>query len=599
MVGCFTLINEEVGKLSSLIVLIAAAVYLVAYFTYGKGLEKNVVKADPQRKTPAVALKDGVDYYPAHPFVLYGHHFASIAGAGPILGPALAMAWGWFPTLIWVWLGNIFIGSIHDYLSLMASVRYEGKSIQYVAGRIMSKRTSYIFELFVYFALILVVAAFTVTLAQTFTANPAIPTASIGFIIAAVITGYLMYRTKLGMRVGTIIGIILLVISIWIGYHVPIKLSTHTWYVLTLIYIVCAASLPVWILLQPRDYLNAYILWVGLILGGISFLVLAKGFAFPAFTTFSPNIVGGKPSPFWPAVPLVVACGALSGFHSLVASGTSSKQLDSELSGLLVGYGSMFTEGFLSTIVVTSIAVFGFSVLEGAAEKISGMGINLDMLKAGGAYLGQNYLKAAGAVGGPLGPFYSGYAKGLEEVLGIPFKLGRTFAGLWVSCFVLTTLDTTNRLARFAWTEIFEPLRKSSPGLHAVITNRWIASLVAAVLGVGLAWGGALNLLWPAFAGANQLLASIALLTVAIWATNVQKASSGYRLAVLIPGLFLWVTVTAALLWFLIVVVPAQTGMVKYSVGTIVAVMLLLNFLLLQDFFKALKRGPEALEVTK
>lgn len=585
--------------MSSLMVLLAAAIYLVAYFTYGKGLERNVVKADPQRKTPAVALKDGVDYYPAHPFVLYGHHFASIAGAGPILGPAMAMAWGWFLPLIWVWLGNIFIGSIHDYLSLMASVRYDGKSIQYVSGKIMSKRTSYLFELFVYFALILVVAAFTVTLAQTFIADPAVPTASIGFIIAAVISGYIMYRTSWGMKGGTVVGLILLVLSIWISYRLPIKLSAQTWYVLTFIYIVLAAALPVWILLQPRDYLNAYILWVGLILGGISFLILAKGFNFPAFTTFSPNIVGGKPSPFWPTVPLVVACGALSGFHSIVASGTSSKQLDNELSGLLVGYGSMFTEGFLSTIVITSIAVFGFSALEGAAEKITQMGINLDMLKAGGAYLGQTYLKATSAVGGPLGPFYSGYAKGLENALGIPFNIGKTFAGLWVSCFVLTTLDTTNRLARFAWTELFEPLRGSSPGLHAVLTNRWVASFVAAFLGVWLAWVGALGLLWPAFAGANQLLASIALLTVAVWAANVQRASSGYKMAVLLAGLFLWLTVTAALFWFLIFVVPVQAGPAKYSIGTIVAIMLVLNFALLSDFLKALKRGPEALETTK
>ncbi|MCS7233984.1 MAG: carbon starvation protein A [Synergistetes bacterium] len=584
--------------MSSLIVLIAAAIYLVAYFTYGKRLEKNVVKADPNRPTPAVALKDGVDYYPAHPFVLYGHHFASIAGAGPILGPAMAMAWGWLPSLMWVWLGNIFIGSIHDYLSLMASVRYEGKSIQYVAGKIMSKRTSYIFELFVYFALILVVAAFTVTLAQTFVADPSVPTASIGFIIAAVISGYIMYRTSWGMKGGTVIGLILVALSIWLGYVFPIKLSTQTWYVLTFIYIVFAAALPVWILLQPRDYLNAYILWVGLILGGISFLFLAKGFNFPAYTTFSPNIVGGKPSPFWPTVPLVIACGALSGFHSLVASGTSSKQLDSELSGLLVGYGSMFTEGFLSTIVIISVAVFGLSALEGAADKLTQMNINLNMLKAGGTYLGQNYLKSAGAVGGPLGPFYFGYAKGLESILGIPFKIGRTFAGLWVSCFVLTTLDTTNRLARFAWAEIFEPLRESSPGLYAFIANRWVGSLIAAIFGVGLAWGGALSLLWPAFAGANQLLASIALLTVAVWVTNVQKASAGYKWAAIIPAMFLWLTVTVALFWYLVAVVPAQAGIAKYTIGGMIVVMLILNFWLLYDFSKALKRGSQLFEPT-
>lgn len=584
--------------MSTLIILIAAAIYIVAFFTYGKGLERNVVKADPNRKTPAIAMQDGVDYFPAHPFVLYGHHFASIAGAGPIVGPALAMAWGWLPSLLWIWFGNIFIGSVHDYLALMASVRYEGKSIQYISGKVMSKRTSYSFELFIYFALLLVIAAFMAVLTGIFVSTPSVATASIGFIVAALITGFIIYRTNLGMKVGTVVGLLLVLISLWIGFKLPIKLSPHTWYILEFFYIVIAASLPVWILLQPRDYLNAYILWAGLALGGLAFIIVAKGFTLPAFSAFTANIVGGKPSPFWPVVPLVIACGALSGFHSIVGSGTTSKQLDNELSGLMVGYGSMFTEGFLSTIVVTAIAVYAFSLLDGASQKLAKMGVNLDMLKAGGTYFAQNYLKATNAIGGKLGPFVGGYAKGLQDAFGIPFSVGKTFAGLWVSAFILTTLDTSNRLARFAWTEIFEPLREKSPGFYSVIANRWVGSLIAAALGMWLAWGGALTLLWPAFSGANQLLASIALMTAGVWAVNVQKVSSGYKMAVLIPAIFLWITVTSGLFWFLFVVVPSKAGILKYSIGGMTVVMLILNFILIYDFFKALKKGPELVEPT-
>ena len=347
---------------STLVILAAVVIYVVLYFTYGKALEKKVVKADPTRETPAHKYYDGVDYVPAHPVVLYGHHFASIAGAGPIVGPAVAMAWGWLPGLLWVWFGNVFIGAVHDYLALMSSVRHDGKSIQWLAGNLMTKRTGYTFELYIFFSLILVLAAFMAVVAGIFAKLPEVATASIAFIIVAVIVGILMYRVKLNFYISTIVGLILLGLAIWIGFLFPIKADFQTWVVVLLIYSIVASSLPVWILLQPRDYLNAYILWAGLVLGGLAFLIIGKDLTAPAVTSFTANVVGGKPSPFWPTVPLVIACGALSGFHSLVGSGTSSKQLDNELHGLLVGYGGMFTEGFLSTIVIVSIAVYGFTV---------------------------------------------------------------------------------------------------------------------------------------------------------------------------------------------------------------------------------------------
>ncbi len=573
--------------MTALLAIIGGAIYIIGFMVYGKGLEREVVKADPNRPTPAVRLRDNVDYMPANKFVLYGHHFASIAGAGPIVGPALAMVWGWLPSILWIWLGNLFIGSVHDYLALMASVRYDGKSVQWISGKLMSSRTKYAFELFVYFALLLVIAAFMNVFGGLASSTPEIATASILFIIVAIIEGLLMYRTKMNFTAASIIGVILLILAIFIGFKYPFIViqSKKAWFVIQFVYIIIAASLPVWVLLQPRDYLNAYILWFGLIIGGLAALIAFKGFTWPAVTVFSPNLISGQPSPFWPTVPLIIACGALSGFHSIVASGTSSKQLDNELSGLLVGYGGMFTEGFLSTIVVLSIAAFGMSVLKEAGADMSKL--------ASPALIGKYGSGQIGATVGKVGIFTHSYGK-LVGAIGIPYKIGVTFAGLWVSAFILTTLDTSNRLARFAWSEIWEPLKKTSEGFYNFIANKWVGSIIAAGLGLLLVWGGTLGSLWPGFSGANQLLASIAMITAAVWVRNVQKAKKAWQYAVLIPAVFLWITVTVALIWYLFVAVPAiKAATTRYPVAVFVVIMIILNFVLVGDFLGAFKRGPK------
>ncbi len=546
-------------------------IYLVLYYTYGKGLEKSVVRASADKETPAHKYYDGVDYVPAHQAVLYGHHFASIAGAGPIVGPALAMAWGWLPGLLWVWFGNIFIGAVHDYLALMSSVRYDGKSVQWIAGRIVGKRTGLTFPVYIWFTLVLVIAAFTAVVSKLFNSIPQAATASILFLIVAVILGFLMYKMKLNFYVSTLVGVVLLVVSLWIGFNNPVVLEYHSWNMFLFVYIVLASSLPVWVLLQPRDYLNAYILWFGLLTSGIAFVALAKPITAPAFTTFTANVIGGNPSPFWPAIPLVIACGALSGFHSLVGSGTSSKQLDKEVHGLMVAYGGMFTEGFLSTIVVVSIAVYGVAIVGVPAVE-----------------WGTQYIKA----GGGLGTFVASYAKGFAEFYGYSEAFWKTFATLWISAFALTSLDTAARLGRFAWQEIFEPLYDRNRSLHGVISNRWIASGVAALFGVYLAWGGSYTILWPAFAGMNQLLASIAMITAAIWVSKVQRPAKVWGYAVLIPALFLWVTVTAGIIWY-IVTIPIKDPITNVAVKSILGIGLILNFILIAEFANAYRKPAE------
>ncbi len=586
--------------MTAIIVLIGAAIYLVSYFTYGKALEKNVVRVDTKRETPAVRLRDNVDYIPANKFVLFGHHFASIAGAGPIAGPAIAMVWGWLPSILWVWFGNLFIGSVHDYLSLMASVRYDGKSIQWVAGKLMGERTKTVFELYVLFAMILVIAAFMATFTGLAVKSPQVLTGTFLFILIAVIEGLILYKSKISFNIATIIGVIMLVFVVFVSFKWPFldvtkmdpTKAAHLLYVCQFIYIVLAAALPVWILLQPRDYLNSFLLYAGLALGLIGAVISFRGFTWPAFTTFSAKAVGGQPSPFWPTVPLVIACGALSGFHSIVGSGTTSKQLDKEISGLFVGYGAMFTEGFLSTIVITSIGAFGLEVLGAAAAKVTELGVDMAQLTAGGAYLGNTYVKAANAVGGTLAVFTKSYGLMLNKALTIPSTFGATFAGLWVSAFVMTTLDTTNRLGRYAWTELWEPVKNASAGLYAILSNRWIASIVVAAIGLWLAWGNAYTVLWAGFAGTNQLLASIAMLTAASWVKNVQKAGK-WATAVIIPAIFLWITVFVALVWYLIKVVPTLAGATKVPMYIFTIVMLILDLVLVAEFFVSYRKGPE------
>jgi len=561
---------------STVLILVGLIIYFILYYTYGTYLRRNVVR-EGDAEVPSKRLYDGVDFVPANRYVLFGHHFASIAGAAPIVGPAMAIAWGWLPALLWVWLGNIFIGAVHDYLSLMSSVRYDGHSVQWIAGKIIKRRTGYAFAWFILFVLILVVAAFGAILGKLFVKQPAVPTAYLFQTMAALILGHLLYKVKMDFRLATVIGIILLIISIIMGEQLPMTASYKTWMIVFFSYIIIAASIPVHVLLQPRDYLNAWLLVAGLIIGGISMLAAFSPVNIPAVTAYCAPIIAGKPTPFWPVIPLIVACGSLSGFHAIVASGTTSKQISSEKDGLFIGYGGMLTEGFLSTIVVVAISTYGLSVLspdKGAA------------LSAGAAAFAKNYIGAAKTVGGPIGIFSRSYAEVSHAVLHLPKGFLVILASMWVASFAMTTLDTTNRLARYTFAEIFEPLKDKAPRFCNFITNRWVASTIPAVIGIGLAWSGAWTLLWPAFGGANQMLASIALMTGAAWVIRVQGAKG---LNVLIPALFLWITVSLAMVWYLFIAVPtfyvSDPGK-AIIVAVMVVIMLGLNVLLLYDYYR-------------
>ncbi len=559
--------------MTTMIALFALALYLVFYFTFGKTLRDKLLKSDKAPAAPSERLSDGVDYVPTNKFVLFGHHFASIAGAGPITGPAMAVAWGWLPGLLWIWFGNIFLGAIHDYLALAASVRYDGRSVQFVAQDMIGKKAGKTFSWFILFLCILVVAAFGDIVAGQFAGDGRVFFSFVFFCVAAVISGYFMYKSKLGLGGGTVIGIALVVVAFIAGNALPVKWAKDVYFLIILVYIILASTLPVNLLLQPRDYLSSYFLYFGLLAGGISALISFRPLdAIPLFTSFSAKVISGVPSPIWPTIPLVIACGALSGFHSLVASGTSSKQLRTENDALFVGYGAMLVEGFLSTLVVISIAGFGFFALG-------------DKLMATPA----------------LGRFVQSFAKMVSmNIPFLSFNFMTLFAAVWVSTFALTTLDTTNRLGRYIIQEMALPLKEKNPGVYKVFSNKWVASIVIAFIGLFLARSGGYTVLWPAFSGANQLLASVVMLTVTIWVKK--KLDPKYTLTVFVPGIILWVTVTAALVWYEFAVIPTffrdmakvQSVITGVIVGLITLFMLILNFIMIGGFAKNWKTKAQA-----
>lgn len=559
--------------MSTVIALVALGLYFVFYFTYGKTLQKRLVKSHEAPDAPSKRLSDGVDFVPTSKYVLFGHHFASIAGAGPIVGPAMAVAWGWLPGLLWIWLGNIFIGAIHDYLALSASVRYDGRSVQFVAQDLIGKRAGTSFGWFILFLCILVVAAFGDIVAGQFAVDGRVFSAFFFFCVAAVIAGRIMYKSKLGVGGGTLIGVALIVLAFIGGNYLPVAASKDVWFAVIFIYIVIASALPVNFLLQPRDYLNSFLLYFGLLVGGIAAVVGAHAFdALPAYTSFAPKLINGQPSPFWPTVPLVIACGALSGFHALVASGTSSKQLREEKDGLFVGYGAMLTEGFLSTIVIVSIAAFG------------------------GVALGDKLMATPA-----LNRFVISFSVMVESVLPFFTKDFMTlFASVWVSSFALTTLDTTNRLGRYLVHEMSLPLKEKSPAVFRLFQNKWVASVLIAFFGVGLAWTGNYTVLWPAFSGANQLIASIVMLTAAAWV--FKRLNPAFTAVVLIPAILLWLTVTVGIVWYEYAIIPtffAKMDNVKnvitgVVVGGINLFMLALNFVMIASFLKTFGKKPQA-----
>ena len=528
---------------SLIIILIAGVLFFWGYKFYARRLEL-LWQVDPQRKTPAVSKFDGIDYVPARNWlVLFGHHFSSIAGAGPIIGPVIAViAWGWLPALLWIIFGTIFIGGVHDFGSLLCSLRQEGSSIADIAKEAISYKAKLIFSIFVWLALILVIAVFAYLCADTFVKEPRIVLPSLGLIPVALFIGFLLYKVKTNNTLATILGLVLLAALIFLGNTLPISFGQNSsilWMLVLLVYCFIASVIPVHVLLQPRDYLSSFLLFAGVSFGYAGLALSNPRITQPAYLSWNP-----QEGSLWPLLCVTIACGAISGFHSLIASGTTSKQLANERFSRRIGYGGMIAEGFVGVLAVLAIA---------AGLK----GRNLpDLLKEIG----------------PINSFAQGYGALTETILG---SYGGFIAVTILNAFILTTLDTATRISRYMTEELFG------------IKNRYLATIIVLSLSGALALSGAWQKIWPIFGAANQLVAALALLVISCWLLAHKKSLK----FTIFPALFMFLTAVSALF------IQAQKyirAKENYLLFGVTVVLLLLAFYLFIEAVRAVMKMAAA-----
>ncbi len=467
--------------------------YLLGYHIYAKYLGRKVFKLDPNAVTPAQELNDGVDYVPCNRYVLFGHHYASIAGLSPMLGPAIAVIWGWVPAMLWVVLGTLFIGAVHDFGALVISMRARGVSVGKVAEDIVGPRAKSLFHIIIFFLIALAMGVFVNVCATLLTADhsPEAVYPSATIMIVALVVGWQVYKRGASIGRSTMIAFIITLLSVWAGLELPVlSLSLGQWSIILLIYAFVASVLPVWLLLQPRDYVNSLLLYLGLLLIYCGFFYLSPDFAAPAIQANPP----GAP-PLFPFVFIVIACGAVSGFHGLVSSGTTAKQISKETDATFIGYGGMIGESLLGLVSVLACTA-GFVTRELWLQHY------------------QSWDLAQG-LGLKMKAFIDGSAMFMSQ-LGIPLDLSKAFVALVAISFGLTTLDSGTRLLRFNISEISETLRIRS------LSNRYITSLLA-VITIGFfafykVGGKAAGLaLWQLFGTTNQVLGGLTLLTITLY----------------------------------------------------------------------------------
>ena len=515
-----------------LMMVIAIVVLGGAYLLYGRYLQ-NKWGIDPNAKTPAYELQDGVDYVPADTNVVFGHQFASIAGAGPINGPIQAAVFGWLPVLLWLLVGGVFFGAVQDFASMYASVKNKGRTIGYIIEEYIGKLGKKLFLLFCWLFCILVVAAFADVVAGTFngftvpevagqavekiSANGAVAMTSILFIFEAVALGMILKYAKLNKWVNTVIAIAMLVAAVVIGLNFPVYLTRETWHLFIFAYIFIASIVPVWALLQPRDYLNSYLLIFMIVGAVVGIFVSNPSCNLQAFTSF--NVDGQY---MFPILFVTIACGAVSGFHSLVSSGTASKQIKNEKNMLPVSFGAMLMESMLGVIAL--IAVASFAKGEAAAQ-----GLTTQPQIFAGAIA--NFLSA----------------------VGLPHNLVFTLINLAVSAFALTSLDSVARIGRLSFQEFFLDEGVTDDNMtpfQKVVTNKYFATVITLVLAFLLAKVGYAEI-WPLFGSANQLLSVLALVACAVFLKKTKR-----------QGWMLWVP-----MFFMMAVTFTALGMTIYKLS--------------------------------
>ena len=495
--------------------------YFVVYRFYARHLGARIFQLDPTKSTPAHDMNDGVDYVPCRRAILFGHHYASIAGLAPMLGPAIAVIWGWLPGMLWVVLGTLFIGAVHDFGALVVSMRHKGLSVGKVAEDLIGRRAKSIFLLIILFLICLVMGVFVRTIAGLFTAAfyPESVFPTFFLMGVAMIIGWRVYKHSAHIGKATAIGFTLMMISIWVGLQIARPdLTADSWILILLGYALAASILPVWLLLQPRDYLNSLLLYLGLGTAYLGFFLLMPDFSAPAV---SANPAGAPP--IFPFVFIVIACGAVSGFHGLVSSGTTSKQIDKETDAVFIGYGGMVGESLLGLLAVLACTA-GFRSVEAWSAHYSSW-------------------DAASGLSEKMRAFIEGAALFITK-LGLPMDLAQAFIALVAVSFALTSLDSGTRLLRYNIGEIANSIGVPQLG------GRYVASIIAVALIGFFAFyqidGQPAGLaLWSLFGSTNQVLGALTLLTISIYLR--QRGRNYWYTAV--PMAFMMVmTVTAMLL---------------------------------------------------
>lgn len=509
-----------------LFLLFTLLTFVISYFAWAGFIERKLGILR-KRMTPAHELYDGVDYVPTRFPILFGHHFASIAGAGPILGPVLAIQFGWLPAFLWIMIGTIFLGAVHDFGSLLASVRHKGKLIGEVISEYLSRRAKMVFCAFATGALILVIAVFARVVAGAFAQSPQAASAAVSLTVFSLALGFMNQRLKLPTYIIVAVTVVFCFVAVLIGMEFPLSLSFKTWFAILAIYSFIASVLPVWALLQPRDFTNFFLLLAFLIMGVAGVLISRPEFKVPAFTSFNTNL-----GYLFPIMFVTVACGAISGFHSLVSSGTTSKQISSETHARPIGYGGMLLEGVLAIIALFAAGIFAFP----------------------------EYMKILGPRGdGAITVFSIGMTK---LSVGVPPDFVRNFSTLALSAFALTSLDTSARITRYMLQEMSRKLE-----------SRYVSSGLAVGGAVILAISGGAGILWPLFGSSNQLLAAIALLAISVW---LSKAKIEGKLFFLIPSAVMFIITLSAML----------VQVVKFtSAGNVILSLLSITLLALAIFF--------------
>jgi carbon starvation protein len=555
---------REVHMVQAITLVIATLVtFSAGYLGYSRYLSQ-FVELDDDRETPAHKYEDGQEYVPAKKPVLLGHHYSSIAGGAPIVGPiTAALAFGWIPAFLWVAIGNPLFGSVHDFMSLSASMRHEGKSIGYIIGQYVGERGKDMILWFAFLTIILVIAVFALVIAVVFNAYPSAATASLIYIALALVFGLYLYQFDLPFLPGTAAFVAAVFAGVWVGVQYPIAMTADVapalsgvdpivllgssspfpavlqssnigaWIVAVIVYGLVAAVLPVWVLLQPRDFLTSSLLYAGV--GGTLLAVIvgtvmgATGqltLQLPGYTNFMGNGFG----PLFPLLFVTIACGTISGFHSLVSSGTTAKQLNKETDARAIGYGAMLGEGLLATVAIVTVAVYGYTGASG------GIGLALPNFAAGGGVI-------------------------LNVGFGIPERLAAPFMGLVLVSFLLTSTDTAIRLGRYMYEEI---VGTPETRVQEVTSNRYVNVAIQCLPAYVLVASGRWADLWPLFGGANQTLAALALLVATIWLANwdedKQLISTGGPMA-----LMLVITITALLYksvyeWLYLKILQGQWG---------------------------------------